>query len=244
MLQFQLPDLHLQFYHLHGYNPTFTDNSKALIVKLSPGITISTPSGKITPVTSVAYVDGTGYEMGNHLLLFFRYTSALKVACGFTDPGLTITIPLLMSSFWTPLKDTYTLSPASLSEHFNSCSRSYFQLPYQQHHLHVLAIPVSIRPVTVPRPVIENTSSTGIKKACQYLWLFNPRIYSFHQFKNFGTHTVYSKAEPWTTGPFLHHIRRKTISLFPFQLIPTILIINHIHFVHEYNHSRNTNLAT
>jgi hypothetical protein len=82
MLQFQLPDLHLQFYHLHGAKrkPTFIAiglNKATLIVKLSPGITISTPSGKvITLLLRQLYVrktvDGSYYEMEYDDHLFFK----------------------------------------------------------------------------------------------------------------------------------------------------------------------------
>jgi hypothetical protein len=86
-----------------------------------------------------------------------------------------------------------TLSPASpLSRILRNISTPVivevnFQLPYQWFQLiSCISNPVSIRPVaTVPRPVIENTSSTGIKKGfATSLIGFDPK-HQQPKFKNF-----------------------------------------------------------
>ena len=86
-------------------------------------------------------------------------------------PGLASTIPRSISFFSTPRSSSPTLSPACPSSsslrNISTPVTTLFFLrpePHQRHFLPHLHIPRSIRPVaTVPRPVIENTSSTGIR---------------------------------------------------------------------------------
>ena len=88
------------------------------------------------------------------------------------EPGTAITCPLSTSSLSIPLKSKPTLSPALPS------SRSFLnistpvqtdlvvsRIPTISTSSFTFTIPCSILPVTtVPLPVIEKTSSTGIKK--------------------------------------------------------------------------------
>ena len=86
-------------------------------------------------------------------------------------PGFASTIPRSTSSFSTPRSSSPTLSPACPS----SSSLRNISTPVTTVFLSVpnptsstssptFTLPRSIRPVaTVPRPVIENTSSTGIR---------------------------------------------------------------------------------
>jgi len=89
-----------------------------------------------------------------------------------TVPGLQITCPLSIWSFSTPLRSNPTFIPASAESNclwnistpvttvfFGSAPR-----PRISTSSFILMIPLSILPVaTVPLPLIENTSSTGIK---------------------------------------------------------------------------------
>ena len=91
--------------------------------------------------------------------------------CGVTLPIFAKTCPRSTSSFLSPRSKTPTLSPARPS------SRSFLNIsmpvttvfavgfiPIISISSLTLTIPLSILPVTtVPRPSIENTSSTGIK---------------------------------------------------------------------------------
>ncbi len=99
------------------------------------------------------------------------YTSHSKSVCGVTDFGLQITIPRSMSSFFIPRSSRPTLSPAcpwsrilrniSTPVHTVSCVS---RMPTNSTFSPMFTMPRSMRPVaTVPRPEIENTSSTGIR---------------------------------------------------------------------------------
>jgi hypothetical protein len=117
--------------------------------------------------------------------------------CGLTEPGLQITIPRLMSFFIdTTQQQTSIITSFSsiedLTEHLNTSNGRSQRLliwpiiPTISTGSPVLITPRSIRPVaTVPRPVIENTSSTGIKKSCHRTnRLRNLLIHSSHQFSD------------------------------------------------------------
>ncbi len=91
--------------------------------------------------------------------------------CGVIDPGFANTIPRSTSSLSTPRNNNPTLSPACpSSNNFRNISTPvttvFLSLPNPTNAISspTFTFPRSIRPVaTVPRPVIENTSSTGIK---------------------------------------------------------------------------------
>src|SRR6056297_1825570 len=152
--------------------------SSTVNVALSPGIHISTPSSNATePVTSVVLKKNCGlYPSKNGVCLppsslLSTYTSALNFVCGVILPGFANTCPLSISSLFTPLNRAPMLSPATAS----SSSLRNISTPVTTVLVVSLiptistsscgcSVPLSTRPVaTVPRPVIENTSSTGIK---------------------------------------------------------------------------------
>ncbi len=99
------------------------------------------------------------------------YTSASNFVCGVTEPGLQITMPRSTSSFFMPRSRRPTLSPAWPSSRiFRNISTPVHtvfcvsRMPTSSTLSPVCTTPRSIRPVaTVPRPEIENTSSTGIR---------------------------------------------------------------------------------
>src|SRR5438445_115084 len=86
---------------------------------LSPGITISVPSGSsATPVTSVVRKYNCGrYPLKNGVCrppssLVSTYTSALNLVCGVIEPGFASTMPRSTSSLPIPRKSSPALSPA------------------------------------------------------------------------------------------------------------------------------------
>jgi hypothetical protein len=91
---------------------------------------------------------------------------------GVIEPGLASTWPRSMSSFSTPRRSTPTLSPAwPWSSSLRNISTPVTTLlrvgpkPMISTSSLTLMIPRSMRPVaTVPRPLIENTSSTARRK--------------------------------------------------------------------------------
>src|SRR5580693_6777010 len=101
------------------------------------------------------------------------YTSASNFVCGLIEPGLHNTCPRSTSSRFVPRSNTPTLSPACPSSrslrnistpvHVVFCVG---RIPTISTSSFTFTMPRSMRPVTtVPRPAIENTSSTGIKNA-------------------------------------------------------------------------------
>ena len=154
------------------------------MVKLSPGITISTPSVKLDVSSYVSCTDvklrtvvvvewsvTTTFFFLKDINLCFKFS-----VWGLMEPGFTITIPRRILVFSIPLnKDPrypQLHRDQDFTEHFNpSNGGSQFSapIPIISTGSPVLATPVSIRPVaTVPRPVMENTSSTGIKKGLSF----------------------------------------------------------------------------
>src|SRR6185295_648745 len=92
--------------------------SSIVICTLSPGITISIPSGSSTdPVTSVVLKQNCGrYPLKNGVCrppssFVSTYTSAVNCVCGVIEPGLASTIPRSMSSLLMPRRSRPTLSP-------------------------------------------------------------------------------------------------------------------------------------
>ena len=120
-----------------------------------------------------------------------------------------------MSVFSIPLKRIPTLSPASpRSKIFLNISTPVTvdfnfsaPIPMMSTSSPVLNTPVSIRPVaTVPRPVIENTSSTGINASLSTS-RFGSSIQASTSDINFNTVSTHfcspfraPRAEPRTTG--------------------------------------------
>ena len=100
------------------------------------------------------------------------YTSHSNALCGVTAPGFVSTIPRSTASFSIPRSSTPALSPAwAESKSFLNISTPVTvevcfvsEIPTISTGSPTLIWPRSTRPVTtVPRPVIENTSSTGIR---------------------------------------------------------------------------------
>ncbi len=99
------------------------------------------------------------------------YTSHVNLVCGVILPGLASTCPRSTSSRLVPRSRTPTLSPAwPWSKSFLNISTPVHTVasvglrPTISRLSPTLQIPRSTRPVTtVPRPEIENTSSTGIR---------------------------------------------------------------------------------
>ncbi len=91
--------------------------------------------------------------------------------CGVIDPGFASTIPRSTSVFSMPRSNSPTLSPAcpssrSLRNISTPVTTVFLSVPNPTSATSspTFTLPRSIRPVaTVPRPVIENTSSTGIR---------------------------------------------------------------------------------
>jgi hypothetical protein len=88
------------------------------------------------------------------------------------DFGAASTMPRSISAFSTPRRSTPTLSPArpsssvllNISTPVQTVSRVGFR-PTRETLSPILMMPRSTRPVaTVPRPLMENTSSTGMRK--------------------------------------------------------------------------------
>jgi len=94
-----------------------TINSTSMVT-LSPGITISVPSGKVhTPVTSWCEIElrpvvGEERGMPATLVLGQNIGFSLNFVCGFTEPGLHKTWPRSTSSRLVPRKSAPMLSPA------------------------------------------------------------------------------------------------------------------------------------
>jgi hypothetical protein len=147
------------------------------MVTLSPGITISTPSGSVTdarhvrgPEVKLRTISVEKRRMTAAFFLVRIYASALNFVCGVIDPGLATTCPRSTSSRLTPRSNTPMLSPASLvqklAEHLNArANRLHRVLDADDlDSSFTLTIPRSTRPVTtVPRPEMLNTSSIGIR---------------------------------------------------------------------------------
>src|SRR5687768_5171582 len=107
------------------------------------------------------------------LLLGEHVHLALNFACGVIEPGFASTWPRSTSSRFVPRSRIPTLSPAWPS------SRSFLNISTPVHTVFTVGLiptisissptwitPRSTRPVTtVPRPEMENTSSTGIRNA-------------------------------------------------------------------------------
>ena len=99
------------------------------------------------------------------------YASASNFVCGVIDPGFASTCPRSISSRLIPRNRHPTLSPACPSSkilrNISTPVTTVFAvalIPTTSTSSPTLIFPRSIRPVaTVPRPLIENTSSTGIK---------------------------------------------------------------------------------
>src|SRR6478609_392376 len=99
------------------------------------------------------------------------YTSQLNLVCGVMLPGFESTCPRSTSSRLVPRSSTPTLSPACpWSSSFRNIStpvHTVFKVgfnPTISSSSPTFTTPRSTRPVTtVPRPLIENTSSTGIR---------------------------------------------------------------------------------
>ena len=96
----------------------------------------------------------------------------MNLVWALTEPGLANTCPLSISSLWTPLNNAPMLSPAwALSNNFLNISTPVTTTflgssvkPTISTSSWIFNCPLSTLPVaTVPLPVIENTSSTGIK---------------------------------------------------------------------------------
>ena len=93
--------------------------------------------------------------------------------CGVIDPGFASTCPRSTSSRFVPRSSTPTLSPAcpwsSSLRNISTPVQIVFAVgrrPTISTSSFTFTIPRSMRPVTtVPRPEIENTSSTGIRNA-------------------------------------------------------------------------------
>ena len=91
--------------------------------------------------------------------------------CGVIDPGFASTCPRSISSRFSPRSSTPTLSPACPSSsslrNISTPVTTVFAvalIPTISTSSPTFTIPRSMRPVaTVPRPEIENTSSTGIR---------------------------------------------------------------------------------
>src|SRR3954453_20450422 len=152
--------------------------SSVSIWTLSPGMTISTPSGRCAlPVTSVVRKENCGREPVKNGVwrppssFFSTYTSDLNFVCGVIDPGLHSTCPRSISSRFVPRRRQPTLSPAwpwsRILRNISTPVTTVFvvaRMPTISTLSPVLTTPCSMRPVaTVPRPVIEKTSSTGIR---------------------------------------------------------------------------------
>ena len=99
------------------------------------------------------------------------YTSQLNFVCGVIEPGFASTCPRSTSSRFVPRSSTPTLSPAcpwssslrNISTPVHTVASVGFS-PTISRLSPTFTIPRSTRPVTtVPRPEIENTSSTGIR---------------------------------------------------------------------------------
>src|SRR4030088_3457823 len=99
------------------------------------------------------------------------YASALNFLCGFTEPGLHRTWPRSTASLSMPRSRQPTLSPATPSSrslrNISTPGTTDFWVsrsPTISTSSPTLITPRSMRPVTtVPRPEMENTSSTGIR---------------------------------------------------------------------------------
>src|ERR1017187_5455413 len=141
--------------------------SSTVKATLSPGITISVPSGNsATPVTSVVRKWNCGrYPLKNGVCrppssLLNTYTDPLNTVCGVIVPGLAITCPRSTSSLSTPRNSRPTLSPARPSSNsFLNISTPVTTVlrvgrnPTISISSPTLQIPRSMRPVTtVPRP--------------------------------------------------------------------------------------------
>ncbi len=105
---------------------------------------------------------------------FNTYTSASNLLFVFTVPGLHNTCHLSISSLSTHLNNNPTFIPASalskdlwnISTHVIAVFLASLPKPNNSTSSFKLITPLSILPVaTVPLPLIEKTSSTGIKKS-------------------------------------------------------------------------------
>src|SRR4026209_1818310 len=107
------------------------------------------------------------------------YASALNFLCGLIEPGLHRTWPRSTASLSIPRSRQPTLSPASPESsslrNISTPVTTDFCVSFRptiSTSSPTLILPRSIRPVaTVPRPVIENTSSTGIRNGFSTLRL-------------------------------------------------------------------------
>jgi hypothetical protein len=105
--------------------------NSTVMVMLSPGITISS---SFRQVNLTGYVSGAQVKLGTIFVVEWRVTStffflqdinlALNLVCGVIEPGLAITIPLLISVFVNTTKQqTYVITSLpvkDLTEHLNT----------------------------------------------------------------------------------------------------------------------------
>ena len=135
--------------------------------------------------------------------------------CGLIEPGLAITCPRSISSRWIPRRSTPTLSPARPS---SSCLRNIstpvttaFWISSLRPTISTSSLtrttPRSIRPeATVPRPVIENTSSTGsnnglsVSRSGSGMYSSTVFIKSMMMSSYLESPSRALRAEPWITG--------------------------------------------
>jgi hypothetical protein len=151
------------------------------MVTLSPGITISTPSRQ---VNLTSYVSGTQVELRTIFVVEWRVTTTffflrirkphLELVMGVIDPGLQL--PYLCGYRFFQYHEAadpryHQLHRVqNLTEHLHTGNCRSQLSRHQNQDINritgTLITPRSIRPVaTVPRPVMVNTSSMGIKKA-------------------------------------------------------------------------------
>src|SRR4030088_88038 len=160
-------------------------------------------------------------------------------------PGLANTCPRSTSSRFVPRSSTPTLSPACPS----SSSLRNISTPVQMVFCvafsptistssFTLTIPRSMRPVTtVPRPEIENTSSTGIKNGFStsrlgigmYLSIFatNLALVPFQRLQRRPDHN-----RGLIPGELVH---RQQLPDLHFHQLQQLLVVHHVRFVHEHH---------
>ena len=147
---------------------------------LSPGITISVPSGSSPypsrPSSGSKTADDSSRRTAcdGHPLPSSAYSLALNFVCGVIEPGLPEPDRAQHLHARRRAAEQPTLSPASpgpaaCGTSQRPCtSSSRVLMPTISTLVADFTMPRSTRPVTtVPRPEIENTSSIGIRNGCQ-----------------------------------------------------------------------------
>ena len=140
----------------------------------------------------------------------------MNFVCGVMEPGLQRTWPRSTSSRFVPRRSAPMLSPASPeSSNLRNISTPVTivfcvgRIPTISISSPTLTMPCSIRPVTtVPRPEIENTSSTGIRNGLSRTRTgcgMNVSIASISALSEFtpisgSRSSSAAKAEPFTIG--------------------------------------------